>query len=258
MAYNFAMGAASHSGHAGPLFTSTRWSVILAARDHSGPGSAAAMASLCATYWRPLYAYVRRQGRSVEDAQDLTQSFFSHILEKGSLRHVDPSLGRFRSFLLVSIRNFLAGEWRHAHASKRGGEASIVSLEDSLKEVTRAEDSLAAGGAESRTPEEIYERNWALALLEKTTARLSAEFEAAGKKRVFESLIVYLTGEHDGRPYSEVAAKLGITEVTVRVAVHRMRGRFQDLLRDEVARTLPDPDDPAAIIDELRYLLSVL
>jgi RNA polymerase sigma factor (sigma-70 family) len=212
------------------------------------------MASLCATYWRPLYGYVRRQGRSVEDAQDLTQSFFSHLLEKGSLRRVDPSLGRFRSFLLAALRNFLAGEWRHTRASKRGGSAAIVSLE----EMTRAEDCLAAESAESRTPEEIYERNWALALLEKTTARLSAEFEAGGKKRVFELLMVYLTGEHDGRPYSEVAAKLGITEVTVRVAVHRMRGRFQDLLRDEVSRTLPDPDNHGAITDELRYLLSVL
>lgn len=236
-----------------PLFASTRWSVILAARDHSGPGGEAAMASLCATYWRPLYAYVRRQGRSVEDAQDLTQSFFSHLLEKDSLRHVDPSLGRFRSFLLTSLRNFLAGEWRHSHAAKRTATA-IVGLE----EMTRAEASLAAGNAESRTPEEIYERNWTLALLEKTTARLSAEFEAGGKKRVFELLAPYLTGEHDGRPYSEVAAKLGITEVTARVAVHRMRGRFQDLLRDEVARTLPHPEDHAAIMDELRYLLSVL
>jgi RNA polymerase sigma factor (sigma-70 family) len=247
------MSPPSSPGHANPLFASTRWSLILAARDNSGPSGEAALASLCATYWRPLYAYVRRQGRSVEDAQDLTQSFFSHILEKGSLRHVDPSRGRFRSFLLASLRNFLAGEWRHAHASRRSA-AAIVCLED----MTRAEECIAGGSAESRTPEETYERNWALALLEKTTARLRAEFEAGGKKRVFELLAPYLTGEHDGRPYSEVAAKLGITEVTVRVAVHRMRGRFQDLLRDEVARTLPHPEDHSAIMDELRFLLSVL
>jgi RNA polymerase sigma-70 factor (ECF subfamily) len=233
--------------------------MILAARDNSGPGAEAAMASLCGTYWRPLYAYIRRQGRSVEDAQDLTQSFFTHLLEKGSLRHVDPALGRFRSFLLASLRNYLAGEWRHSHASKRGGATAMVSLQDlRLEDMTSAEDSIAAGSEDPRTPEEIYERNWALALLAKTTARLSAEFEAGGKKRIFDLLILYLTGEHEGRPYSEVAAKLGINEVTVRVAVHRMRGRFQDLLRDEVALTLPDPDDHAAIMDELRYLLSVL
>jgi RNA polymerase sigma factor (sigma-70 family) len=232
------------------LFASTQWSVVLAAREGAEP----AMASLCAAYWRPLYAYVRRQGRSVEDAQDLTQSFFSRLLEKNLLYHVDPSLGRFRSFLLASLRNFLAGEWRHQHTSKRGGSAAIVSLED----MTRAEDRFAAGRPESQTPEQVYERNWALALLERTTARLAAEFEAGGKKRVFELLRPFLTGEQESTPYSRVAAELAINEVTARVAVHRMRGRFQDLLRDEVARTLPDPDDPRAVLDELRYLLSVL
>src|SRR5579863_5855019 len=127
------MSPQSSSGHASPLFASTQWSMVLAAREGSGPGAEAALASLCATYWRPLYAFVRRQGRSVEDAQDLTQSFFSHILEKDSLRHVDPSLGRFRSFLLASLRNFLAGEWRHSQASKRRA-AALVGLE----EMTRA------------------------------------------------------------------------------------------------------------------------
>jgi RNA polymerase sigma factor (sigma-70 family) len=242
------------SGPVNPLFESTRWSMILAARDGTGPGAEAAMASLCATYWRPLYAYVRRQGRSVQDAQDLTQSFFYHLLEMDSLRHIDPSLGRFRSFLLASLKNFLVGEWRHRQASKRGGRAAIVSLE----EMTRAEHTFAAAGAESRTPEQIYERNWALALLERTTARLALEFEASGKKHVFELLKPYLTGEHDNAPYSRVADQLAINEVTARVAVHRMRGRFNDLLRDEVARTLPNPEDPRAIMDELRYLLSVL
>src|SRR5579863_1002341 len=115
------MSPQSSSGHASPLFASTQWSMVLAAREGSGPGAEAAMASLCATYWRPLYAYVRRQGRSVEDAQDLTQSFFSLLLERDSLRRVDPALGRFRSFLLASLRNFMAGEWRRLHAAKRGG-----------------------------------------------------------------------------------------------------------------------------------------
>jgi RNA polymerase sigma-70 factor (ECF subfamily) len=152
--------------------------MILAARAGSdAAGGEEALASLCAIYWRPLYAYVRRQGRSVEDAQDLTQGFFSHLPEKGSLRHVDPSLGRFRSFLLASMRNFMAGEWRHRNAAKRGGASAIVSLDVvTPEEMARGEDSLAAGIAESRTPEQVYERNWALALLERTTARLADEF----------------------------------------------------------------------------------
>jgi len=224
--------------------------MIIAARE----GADAAMASLCATYWRPLYVYVRRQGRSIDDAQDLTQGFFSHLLEKNSLRHVDPSLGRFRSFLLASLRNFLAGEWRRQHASRRSGGALVISLED----MTRAENGIAAGGTDSQTPEQIYERHWALALLERTITRLGTEFESAGKRDIFEHLKPFLPGEHEGTPYSQVAARLGINEVTVRVAVHRMRARFQDLLRDEVARTLPDPDDSRAIMGELRYLLSVL
>jgi RNA polymerase sigma factor (sigma-70 family) len=254
MVYNRAMPPQSHSGFGNPLFASTRWTIVLAARENAGPDGQAAMASLCATYWRPLYAYVRRQGRSVEDAQDLTQSFFSHLLEKKSLRDVDPSLGRFRSFLLASFRNFLAGEWRHRNASKRGGSVAIVSLED----MTRSETFLATGSAESRTPEQVYERNWALALLESTMSRLADEFESKGKKQAFGLLAPYLTGDQESTPYSAVAAQLAVNEVTVRVAVHRMRGRFQDLLREEVARTLPDPDDPEAILNELRYLMAVL
>jgi RNA polymerase sigma-70 factor (ECF subfamily) len=215
--------------------------MILAARERAGPGAEAAMASLCATYWRPLYAYVRRQGHSVEDAQDLTQSFFSMILEKDSLRCVDPSLGRFRSFLLASLRNFLAGEWRRLHALKRGGSAAIVSLED----MTRAEDCFAAGGVESRTPEQVYERNWALALLERTTSRLAAEFESGGKKRVFELLRPYLTGENDGAPYSEVAARLTIGEVTARVAVHRGVAVFRTCCATKWPEPCPNPAIPA-------------
>jgi RNA polymerase sigma-70 factor (ECF subfamily) len=254
MVYNLAMTPQPRSQFVNPLFASTRWTIVLAAREGNGPEGEAAMASLCATYWRPLYAYVRRQGRSIEDAQDLTQSFFSHLLEKESLRHVDPSLGRFRSFLLASFRNFLAGEWRHRNASKRGGAVAIVSLE----EMTRGEARMATGSAESRTPEQVYERNWALALLENTMAHLAAEFESKNKTQVFGLLAPYLTGDQDGTSYSEVAAKLELSEVTVRVAVHRMRGRFHDLLREEVARTLPNPDDSEAILNELRYLMAVL
>jgi RNA polymerase sigma factor (sigma-70 family) len=231
------------------MFASTQWSMVLAARNGSSP---AAMQTLCATYWRPLYAFVRRSGRSVEDAQDLTQSFFFRMLEKDSLRHVDPTLGKFRAFLLASMRNFLANEWRRDQTSMRGGHLEFLSVED----LTRAEDHYAA--AATGTPEQIYERNWALALLERTTRKLADEFAAAGKAHVFTQLKPYLEGDRDAVRYSQAAASLGWSEVTVRVSVHRMRGRFRDLLRREVAATLTDPDDPVEIEAELRYLLTVL
>jgi RNA polymerase sigma factor (sigma-70 family) len=231
------------------MFASTQWSMVLAARDGS---SEAAMQTLCANYWRPLYAFVRRSGRSVEDAQDLTQGFFSRMIEKDSLRHVDPALGKFRAFLLASMRNFLANEWRRDQTSMRGGRVEFLSVQD----MTRAEDYYAA--ATTGTPEQIYERNWALALLERTTQELAAEFTAAGKAHVFAQLKPYLEGDRDGARYAQVAAALGWSEVTVRVSVHRMRSRFRDLLHREVAATLADPDDQVEIEQELRYLLTVL
>jgi len=187
MPYNFAMPSQLGSAVGRSDFASTQWSMVLAAK---GDGASAAMEDLCAAYWRPLYAYVRRSGRSVEDAQDLIQSFFSRLLEKDYLQHVDPALGKFRSFLLASLKNFLANEWRREHARKRGGEAYVVSIDD----MTRAEDHYAAGLAMSQTPDRVYERSWALALLERTMARLRGEFAAAGKGRVFEALKPYLTG----------------------------------------------------------------
>jgi len=252
MAYNFAMYPQSASAPGG--FLSTQWSVILAARDHGSPGADEAMATLCAAYWRPLYAYVRRKGRSVEDAQDLTQGFFSHVLEKDYLRHVDPAFGKFRSFMLASFKNFLTNEWRRDSAAKRGGAANFLSVED----MNGAEQLYAAGTSTSATPEEIYERKWALALLERATARLESEFGAAGKSRAFALMKQYLTGDHGPGQYARMAAELGIGEVSARVAVHRMRGRFRDLLLNETAQTLAGPADPEAVAEELRYLLTVL
>lgn len=235
-----------------PQFASTQWSIVLAAKDGESPSAEAALSALCSTYWRPLYAYVRRSGHSVEDAQDLTQTFFSRLIEKDYLRHVDPALGKFRAFLLVSMKNFLANEWRREQAAKRGGAVLTVSIDD----LARAEDRIAGALSLSETPERLYERNWALALLERTTARLAEEFAAAGKARVFEVLKPYLAGER-ATPYAQSAAELGISEVTARVAVHRMRGRFRDLLQEEVSRTLAD-GDASAVDEELRFLLSAL
>jgi len=239
-------------GNAG--FASTQWSLVLAARDGGAPEAEAAMGALCATYWRPLYAYVRRSGRSVEDAQDLTQSFFSHLLEKDGLQHVEPARGKFRAFLLASLKNFITNQWRHEHAAKRGGFARFLSVAD----LTRAEDHYASEFTTPESPERVYERNWALTLLQRTMQRLTDEFAAAGKSHVFELLRPQLTGDHDGAPYAEVAAALGMSEVAVRVTVHRMRGRFRDLLQQEVAQTLADPGDARAIEEEMRYLLTVL
>ena len=237
-----------------PEFASTQWSMVLAARDGSSASAEAAIGNLCAIYWRPLYSFVRRSGRSVEDAQDLTQSFFSRLLEKDYLRHVDPALGKFRSFLLASLRNFLTNEWRREQASKRGGKAQFLSVED----LSVAEQCYAAGASSMGTPEQVYERNWAYALLERATQRLEEEFAAAGKSHIFASLKPYLEGDRTASRYAEAAAALGWSEVTMRVAVHRMRGRFRDLLQQEVAATLANPDDASAIAEELRYLLSVL
>ena len=240
-------GAAGGAG-----FGSTQWSMVLAARDGEPERAQAALEELCATYWRPLYHYVRRSGYSVEDAQDLTQTFFARLLERDTLRHVDPALGKFRAFLLASLKNFLANEWRRGQAMKRGGAAQFLSLE----EMTRAEEGCAVVAAAPLTPERVYERNWAMALLGRAAARLEAEFTAAGKSRVYGQLKQYLTGDREAR-YSEVAAALGISEVTVRVSVHRMRGRFRELLQDEVGRTLAEPGE-AAIEEELRHLLAIL
>ena len=245
------MSPASTSGAPRNAFTSTHWSVVLEARDASTGRARDALSSLCSTYWRPLYVYVRRTGHSIDDAQDLTQAFFTHLIEKGGLQRVDPALGKFRAFLLASLKNFVANEWRRAHSAKRGGDAPFVSLDA----VSQIEDFAAEDP--SLTPEQLYERNWALALLTRATASLESEFATAGKTRVFETLKPYLAGDRQ-TPYSQAAAALGMSEVTVRVSVHRMRGRFRDLLRQEVSQTLANPADNDAVVQELRFLLSAM
>jgi RNA polymerase sigma-70 factor (ECF subfamily) len=212
-------------------------------------GSPAELAALCGGYWPPLYAYLRRRGYSVEDAQDLTQGYFSRLLEKGYLEHADAARGRFRSFLLTSLKNFIANEWHREHAQKRGGDTPVLTLEDAA----RAEQLYAA--APDLSPERIYERNWALAVLNRATAALAAEFLAAGKQQVFDGLKQFLTGDAGELKYSQAAAALGMSEGAARVAVYRMRGRFRDLLRAEIGRTVSAPEE---IDEELRFLLSAL
>jgi RNA polymerase sigma-70 factor (ECF subfamily) len=236
-------------------FASTQWSMVLAARAQTTAAGAAALGELCRAYWRPLYGYARRRGYSAEDAQDLTQSYFSRLLEKGLLEHAEEGRGRFRSFLLASLKNFMANEWRREHTLKRGGGVEWLSLDDTARAETAY---LAAQASSPATPEQLYERSWALAVLERVVAQLASEFDSAGKASVFEGLKGFLTGDGGELKYSQAASALAMSEGAARVAVHRMRGRFRDLLRTEIARTVADPQDAGAVDAELRFLMDAL
>jgi RNA polymerase sigma-70 factor (ECF subfamily) len=220
-------------------FATTRWSVVLAAaRDDRSPAVKQALATLCETYWYPLYAYLRRRGCSADDAQDTIQEFFLHLLEKHSLRVADSQRGKFRSFLLASLNHFQANERRQASAQKRGGTQLPVALD-----FLSGEHRYALEPSEDLTPEKIYERRWALTLLETTLSRLRQEYDRRGKLELFDALKVLLSGEDRTESYREIAARLGITEGAVKVAVHRLRRRYGELLREEISQTVSGPDD---------------
>lgn len=214
----------------------------------SSPTAQHALEKLCAAYWYPLYAYVRRQGRAVEDAQDLTQQFFTRFLEMKHVRLADRNRGRFRTFLLSSIKNFLINEWAKANRQKRGGGQQLLSLDEEM-----AEARFAAEPATTQPADSVFDCNWATTLLERALAALRAEFEQAGKVAAFERLKDCVLGEQS--PYVEIARELGLTEGAARVAVHRLRQRFNELLRAEVAQTV---STPAEVNEELRYLVTVL
>ncbi len=232
------------------VFCTTRWSVVLGARggEEAAPAGEA-MAELCRIYWHPLYGYARRCGRTPPDAEDLTQAFLAHLLRPGALDGVRRERGRFRSFLLASMKNFMADDHSRAAAQKRGG-GRVVSF-DALSAETR----FAAEPRDTRTPEREFDRQWALRLLDEVLRRLEAEYAAEGQGAQFDALRPALTGDASAAPYAELAAKLGSTEGALRVAVHRMRRRYRRLLRDEVAGTLARPED---VDDELRCLLEAL
>jgi RNA polymerase sigma-70 factor (ECF subfamily) len=241
--------SATDTSRAG-AFAPTHWSVVLTAAAGDSPGASEALARLCRDYWYPLYAFVRRKGYPPHEAQDLTQDFFVRLLGKNLLRVADPAKGRFRAFLLASLQNFLANEWDRRRAEKRGGQAVTFSLDD-----TTAEDRYRMEPADHLTPERIFERRWALLLLSKVHAQLQAEIVAEGKAGQFEALQVYLSGEPKAGDYAEAAARLGLNEGAVRVAVHRLRKRLGLLLRQEVARTVADPRDVDEEIAQLRAAL---
>jgi RNA polymerase sigma-70 factor (ECF subfamily) len=231
-------------------FVTTHWSVVLAAGRGDSTRARDALAELCRSYWYPLYAYTRRRGCSPHDAQDLTQEFFARLLERQDLAQVSPERGRFRSFLLASLNHFLANEWDKARAAKRGGGQPLLRLDGAS-----AEGRYALEPAGDDTPETLFDRQWALTLLERVLARLREEFGAAGKTRLFDRLKDSMAGERGDAGYAQAAAELGMTEGNVKVAVHRLRKRYRERLREEIAQTVVSP---AEVEEEIRHLFTAL
>jgi RNA polymerase sigma-70 factor (ECF subfamily) len=233
-----------------PAFSTTHWSEVLEAGRENSTEAAAALERLCSAYWYPLYAYVRRLGHTPQDAQDLVQDFFARLIEHNYLQLADRNRGRFRTFLLTSLQRFLVNEWKKLRARKRGGGAPVVSWDEE-----QTENRYLAERTEADTPELLFERRWALALLNQVLARLQAEFVEAGKLQQWDQLKVLLWGEKTARPYAEVAVQMGLTQGALKVAVHRLKKRYRQLLRAEVARTVVSP---AEVDEELRHLISVI
>ena len=244
-------GAGRDAGEAGRrIFATTHWSVVLAAGDTDSPPAQSALETLCRAYWYPIYFYVRRKGYGPEDAQDLTQGFFAHLIAKEHIRLADPQRGRFRTFLLAMLDFYLAQEWSRAHRQKRGGQYHFVSLDQE-----RAEDRYRLEPVDNATPEKKFVQQWALTALQNTLTALQADCEAQGKATLFQETRGLLSGESEGAVYPEIAARLGMNEGAVRVAVHRLRKRYGELLRQEIAQTV---NADADVEDELRHLLAAL
>jgi len=233
-----------------PRFATTHWSVVLAAGRGASPLANEALATLCRTYWYPLYAYVRRLGHQRHDAEDLTQGFFARLLEKGFLGVADRERGRFRSFLLSAFNHFLSKERDRAKARKRGGGKKVLSLD-----FEAGERRYSLEPAHEMTAERLYERRWALTLLDLVLSRLREEFVEAGKPLFFDHLKVFLTGESSPASHRQIAADLDMTEGAVKVAVHRLRRRFRKLLLAEIAQTVADPTETE---NELQQLFAAL
>lgn len=231
-------------------FATTHWSVVLAAAKCNSSVGIGALEKLCQRYWYPLYAYVRRRGYSPEDAEDLTQEFFARLLQHNWVADAQRSKGRFRSFLLMVLNRFLANEWDKIRAQKRGGGVPTIPIH-----MDTAETRYSLEPATTTTPEQIFERQWALALLDQVLLALRAEYQKGGKSALFDALKPSLVGRSETQPYAELAASLGMTEAAVKVAVHRLRERYRRRLQAEVAHTLASPSE---VDSELRHLFRVL
>lgn len=232
-------------------FLTTHWSLVVAAARQESPESAGALLALCEAYWYPLYAFVRRQGYGAEDAQDLTQGFFAVLLEKNYVGDADPRRGKFRSFLLTAIKHYLSNQRDRARAKKRGGGKPVLSLDLDL-----AESRYRLEPADATTPETLFERRWALTLLERAIDRLEDEYAAAGNSALFQHLKDTLTHGRGDSPYREIARQAGISEGAVKVAVHRLRKRYRRLLEDEIAQTVADRSEIEAEIQQLFTVLT--
>lgn len=231
-------------------FATTQWSIILAASDSASTQHEPALTTLCQMYWFPLYVYLRRRGYDSHQAEDYTQGFFAGILERKGLQKANPKYGKFRSFLLASLKNFLADEWDRDRAQKRGGDKKALSLDFDTAASWYEQDS-----AHHMSPEKLFERSWALTVLTSAMDRLKTESTVSDKQQLFDCLKIYLTAEKDAVPYKDVTVKLGMTEGAVKVAVHRLRRRYRELVRDEIAQTVTTE---AQIDEEIRDLFAAL
>jgi RNA polymerase sigma-70 factor (ECF subfamily) len=234
----------------GERFATTHWSVIAAAQDAASPQAREALATLCNSYCYPLYAFIRRQGYAADEAQDLTQGFFAQLIEQHTFAVLDSAKGKFRSFLLTACKHYLGHERGKARAQKRGGGRTILSLN-----FADAETRYGIEPAHTLTPEKLFDRRWALAMLDQVLTRLRDEYAGKGKGPLFDRLRIFLLGERDVLPHRQVAEELQMTEGAVKVAVHRLRGRFRELVREEIARTV---DRPEEVEDEIRALFAAL
>jgi RNA polymerase sigma-70 factor (ECF subfamily) len=233
-----------------PVFATTHWSVVLAASRTDTSRAQAALEHLCRTYWYPIYAHVRRRGHLPEDAKDLTQAFFLSLLQHQSIANVDQSRGRFRSFLLGAVDYFLANEWARVRAQKRGGGQTVLSLD-----LAAAENRFDLEPAHKDTPDKQFDREWAGALLDAVLTRLEHEYRQDAKAELFEALKPALAVSRESQPYAVLAARFKMTEGALRVAVHRLRGRYRELLRAEIADTVNSPEE---VRSELKHLFQVM
>ena len=238
--------ASSSSSAPGDIFATTHWTVVLAAGKRRSPQADHALEELCRTYWFPLYAYTRRRGHTKEDAEDLTQAFFARFLAKNYLEGLSAKHGRFRAFLLASLKHFLINEWKKTQRQKRGGGEKLLSLDWQT-----ADTQFQVASTAEPSPDKAFDREWALALLAKVIERLRAECETGGKSKQFEQLKIFLTAGKGALSHADAAKKLGMDETAVRVVVHRLRKRYRQLLRDEISQTLTDP---AQVDEEMRAL----
>jgi RNA polymerase sigma-70 factor (ECF subfamily) len=233
-----------------PIFATTHWSVVLQAGESRSPQASAALEKLCRIYWYPLYAFIRRKGRTEEDAKDLTQQFFARLLERKDFQTVDARKGKFRTFLLTSLTHFLSNERDYVHAAKRGGGQAIISLD-----AVTAEELHRLEPATDLSPDKLFDQRWAMTLLGEAVAQLREEMVAAGKCEQFEQLKSFLTDEAGDGEYAAVAQRLGSTSQSVAVMVHRMRQRYGELVRAEVAHTVSSPTE---VEEEMRHLYAAL